>query len=116
MQEHLDRLEISSELCHSLHMPVPARHYREFYELIAAIDDEREAEMLMKDLLTPQEFDSVVQRWQEVQLLAKGITQRTIAEKLGISISKITRGSRALQYGTGGFLKMLKKLKKPIEI
>ena len=90
------------------------RHYREFYELIAALEGEKEAEMLMKDLLTPQELDSVVERWQEVQQLAKGITQRDIAENLGISISKVTRGSRALKYGTGGFLKMLKKLGKPI--
>lgn len=88
------------------------QHYREFYELIATIHGKKEAEMLMKDLLTPQELDSVTERWQEIQLLAQGMTQRDIAERLGISISKITRGSNVLQYGTGGFAHFLKKLKK----
>jgi TrpR family trp operon transcriptional repressor len=95
-------------------LSVPAKHYKELYALIAALDNEQDAEALLKDLLTPQELDSVTERWQEVQLLAKGMPQRDIAEKLGISISKITRGSRALQYGTGGFLKMLKKLGKSV--
>lgn len=95
-------------------LSVPPKHYKELYELFAALENEKEAEDLLKDILTPQELDSLTERWQEVQLLAKGMPQRDIAEKLGISISKITRGSRALQYGTGGFLKMLKKLGKSV--
>ena len=95
-------------------LSLPPKHYKELYELIAALDNEQEAEALLKDLLTPQELDSVTERWQEVQLLAKGMPQRDIADKLGISISKVTRGSLALQYGTGGFLKMLKKLGKSV--
>lgn len=70
--------------------------------------------MLLEDILTPQELDSVAERWQEVQLLAKGMTQRDIAKKLEISISKVTRGSRMLQYGNGGFRHFLKKLGKKI--
>ena len=97
-------------------LSVPPKHYKELYKLIAALGDEKETEMLLKDLLTPQELDSLTERWQEVQLLAKGIPQRDISERLGISISKITRGSRALQYGTGGFLTMLRRLKKQTRI
>lgn len=89
---------------------LPAKYHTELYELIAALDSPREAEILLKDLLTPQELDSVAERWQEIQLLVSGMPQRDIAEKLGISISKITRGSHALKYGTGGFRKMLEKL------
>lgn len=94
--------------------PVPNRHYKELFELFASIDGEKEAEDLLRDILTPREVDSLAERWQEIQLLAKGVPQREIAERLGISISKITRGSRALQYGTGGLLRMLRKLKKQI--
>ncbi|MFA5272969.1 MAG: Trp family transcriptional regulator [Candidatus Peribacter sp.] len=96
--------------------PVSARHYKELYKLIVALEDEKEAEALLKDILTPQELATLAGRWQEVQLLAKGIPQRDIAEILGISISKITRGSRALQYGTGGLGRMLKKMGKPVQI
>ena len=95
-------------------MPVSKKHYRELYELIAALKGTKETELLLTDMLTPQELDTIAERWQEIQLLAKGLPQRTIAEKLGISISKITRGSRVLQHGNGAFVKMLKKLKKPV--
>ena len=70
--------------------------------------------MLLKDLLTPQEIDSIAERWELIQMLAEGTPQREVAEKLGISISKITRGSRMLQYGSGGFLYFLEKLGKAI--
>lgn len=68
--------------------------------------------MLLKDILTPQELDSVAERWQLIQMLAAGVPQREIAKKLGISISKITRGSRMLQYGSGGFGVFLDRVKK----
>ncbi len=68
--------------------------------------------MLLKDILTPQELESVAERWQLVQALAWGMPQREIAKKLDVSISKITRGSRMLQYGEGGFRHFLGKMKK----
>ncbi len=93
-----------------------SKSHRELFALIAALENVREVEVLLKDLLTPQELDSLAERWQEIQLLARGLPQRDVAKKLGISMSKVTRGSLALQYGTGGFLRMLKKLKKKISM
>ena len=81
-------------------------------QLFASIQSEKEAKMLLEDLLTPQEVASLAERWQLIQELNKGTPQRDIAQKLGVSISKITRGSRMLQYGSGGFKHFLKKLKK----
>ena len=93
-------------------MHVPQRHYKELYALFAAIENPREAKDLLADILTPQEIDSLAERWQLIQELAKGTPQREIAERLSVSISKITRGSRVLQYGTGGFGHFLRKLGK----
>lgn len=87
-------------------------HHRELCELFAAISNPKEAEKLLTDLLTPQEIESLAERWQLIQLLAKGVPQREVAEELKISISKVTRGSRVLQYGTGGFAVFLHKMKK----
>lgn len=89
-----------------------SNHHRELFTLLAALENTKETEALLRDLLTPQELDSLAERWQEIQLLARGLTQRDVAKKLNISISKVTRGSLVLQYGTGGFRKMLKKLGK----
>lgn len=63
---------------------------------------------LLQDLLTPKERESLAERWQIVKVLVSGIPQREIADLLGVIISKITRGSRVLQDGTGGFAKALK--------
>jgi Trp operon repressor len=93
-------------------MPVPPKHYHDIYRLFASIKDEKEARMLLEDILTPQELEDIAERWQLVQELAKGAPQREIAEKLGVSISKITRGSRMLQCGSGGFAHFLAKKKK----
>lgn len=84
---------------------------QDLYALLASIDDADEAEMLLADLLTPQEREAIAERWQLVRALASGMTQREIAKKCKVSISKITRGSHELQYGSGGFRHFLKKLK-----
>lgn len=82
------------------------------YSLFCAIETPQEAKLLLEDLLTPHELESLAERWQEVQLLAKGMTQRDVAKKMGISISKVTRGSRMLQHGSGGFRLFLERLGK----
>lgn len=93
-------------------MSSPSSAHKDLYKLFSAIETPEEARLLLEDILTPQELESVAERWQEIQLLAKGVTQREVAKKLNISISKVTRGSRMLQYGNGGFLHFLKKLGK----
>ena len=91
---------------------MPQQAFHDLYALFAAVRTHKEAEMLLKDMLTPQELDSIAERWQLVQSLNSGDSQRDIAKKLKISISKITRGSRMLQYGSGGFEYFLKKMQK----
>lgn len=87
----------------------PSQHFKDLYRLFASIRNEKEAELLLKDILTPQELDSVCERWQLVRMLHAGVPQREIAKKLKISISKITRGSRMMKFGGGGFKTFLKK-------
>lgn len=93
-------------------MPVPPRHLKELYDLFSSIETPQEARMLMEDILTPGEIASIAQRWQEIRMLARGVTQREISKRLNVSISKVTRGSRMLQQGSGGFRHFLKKLGK----
>ena len=88
---------------------ISKQHYRQLCDVFASIRTAKEADKLLSDMLTPQEIESMAERWQLIQLLAAGVPQREIAKKLGISISKITRGSRMLQFGSGGFRTMLKR-------
>ncbi len=68
----------------------------------------KEAEVLITDLLTPAECADIAQRIQIVKMLLRGVPHRTISEKLGVSIAKVTRGSRALKRSRGGFKKFLR--------
>jgi len=91
-------------------MPIPPVHLRDLYTLFASVKGPEEAAKLLEDLLTPQELASVAERWQLIKALNAGIPQRDIAKKLNVSISKITRGSRQLKFGSGGFRHFLEKL------
>lgn len=95
-----------------LAMRIPRAHLRDLYVLFSSVQSPVEAAKLLADLLTPRELASVAERWQLIRELAKGTPQRDIAKKLNVSISKITRGSRMLQYGGGGFEYFLRKAKK----
>ncbi len=90
-------------------MPSTPRQRTALYDLIASVDSPKEARQLLEDLLTPQELDHFTERWQLVQMLASGMPQREIAKRLGVSIATVTRGSRMLQHGSGGFAAFLKK-------
>ena len=66
-------------------------------QAIMSLEDAAEAEAFLRELLTPCELHDIVLRWQLMEHLAAGGTQRAIAEKLGISLCKITRGARLLK-------------------
>jgi len=65
--------------------------------LFAGIDDPRRMQRFMDELLTPAELRDLVLRWRLLQRLHAGEPQRRIADDLGVSLCKITRGSRILK-------------------
>lgn len=70
---------------------------------LSRLDDPRAIRKLLADLLTPYEVEELNGRWAIARLLAEGVSQRAIAEQVGVSITTVSRGSRALKYGEGGF-------------
>ena len=58
-------------------------------------------------LLTPAEIADIASRWALVKELKRRIPQREIAKDLGISLCKITRGSRELKKNGSAFQRML---------
>ncbi|MGB4587298.1 MAG: Trp family transcriptional regulator, partial [Rectinemataceae bacterium] len=63
-------------------------------------------------LLTPAEADEMAKRWALVKELSTGMPQRKIAEELGLSLCKITRGSRELKKEGSAFRMLLGRLEK----
>lgn len=69
-------------------------------------------EDFLYSLLTPAEADEMAKRWALVKELSTGMAQRKIAEELGLSLCKITRGSRELKKEGSAFRMLLGRLKK----
>lgn len=83
------------------------KYNQELIKVLVNISNEKLMQVFLADLLSAKELDDIVMRWQIVKQLAKNIPQREIAKNLGVSIAKITRGSRALQNKNSGFRKIL---------
>lgn len=73
---------------------------------------EAEMAVFLEGMLTPQELEEVIVRWELLKRLLQGETQREIAHELGISLGKISRGSRLLKYGPPDFKELVERIMK----
>jgi TrpR family trp operon transcriptional repressor len=76
----------------------------ELAQMLAQIQDRSFMEGFLREMLTPSELRALSLRWELLKLLDAGVSQREIARELGISLCKITRGSREMKK-RGSFLK-----------
>lgn len=58
-----------------------------------------EVEDFLRGILTPKELNEIPVRLQIVKMIKMGIPQHTIAEKLGVGIATVTRGSKEIAQG-----------------
>ncbi|MFA6617932.1 MAG: Trp family transcriptional regulator [Candidatus Neomarinimicrobiota bacterium] len=86
--------------------------YKELAKVFSEIENEKDMECFLKEILTESELDAVVFRWRLMEDLYRGETQRNIAEKHGISLCKITRGSKILKDEKSISLKLLKRMER----
>ena len=66
-----------------------------------------EIERFLQELLTPGEVHDLALRWELVELLSAGVSQRQIAARLGISLCKITRGAKILKKRNGAVAELV---------
>lgn len=77
-------------------------------EVFCEIKDPSTMRRFFTEIFTPAEIDDFVLRWRLMRMLEEGLPQRSIAERLGVSLCKITRGSRIVKDAesvTHGILK-----------
>lgn len=78
-------------------MPEISEGWEDLIKLIQSCSD-TELNLLLTFLLTPEEKEQILKRLSLVRaLMEQQLTQRQIAEKLQVSIAKITRGSNAIK-------------------
>ncbi|HBR80035.1 TPA: transcriptional regulator [Candidatus Uhrbacteria bacterium] len=76
-----------------------------------AAGDPKTFNLLLEDLLSPEELKVLPVRWQIIKRLNQGRPHHKITEELGVGVATVTRGSQMLKNKTGGFQQILKKLK-----
>ena len=78
--------------------------------VICEISDVSDLRSLFEELFTSAELSDLNLRWKLLKDLHTGLPQRKIAEKYGISLCKITRGSKVLKKENSAILKIFNKL------
>jgi len=80
---------------------------KELSEAFSKSGDQQLIYNFLECLLTKNELSEVASRWALVKMLDDGMSQRKIASELGLSLCKITRGSKELQKTDSAFKKMI---------
>lgn len=70
---------------------------KEIAKVFASITDPKDMEKFIDEMLTTKEVNDLALRWQLLKGLNEGESQRNIAAKHGMSLCKITRGSKVLK-------------------
>lgn len=87
----------------------------ELIEIFAGISDFEEMKAFIEEILTPKEIEDLALRWKLMRELHEGHTQRDIAAKYGISLCKITRGSKILKKDNSITKKILDRYQRGTE-
>ena len=80
-------------------------------ETILNCKTQEDLEMLFEDLCTYKEVEQMAQRVTAAMMLKEGKTYAEVIEKTDISSATLSRVSRCVQYGSGGYKNFLPKQK-----
>ena len=88
-----------------------SEEYRKLCRAFLTLRTEEEVGALLEDLCTIKEAEDMGQRLHAAALLDEGANYKHISETIGISTATISRVSRCLHYGSGGYRTVLDRLK-----
>lgn len=83
------------------------KEFKELANIFSQINDPKLMEKALKEILTEKELKDVSLRLKLMKKLKQGKSQREISSQLGISLCKITRGSKILKEEKSFFNKIL---------
>lgn len=79
---------------------------------LASMRSPEDVRRFLGELCTDSECRNIALRWHLMKLLAEGVPQRKIASDLGLSLCKITRGSKYVRDETSIFRRHVVKATK----
>ncbi len=81
------------------------------FKAILSLENIDECYEFFEDLCTMKELADMAQRIQAAKMLLEGNTYESIVKKVEISTATISRINRCIQYGSGGYDKILSRAK-----
>lgn len=80
------------------------------FTVISQLENPEECRKFFDDICTVKELLDLAQRLDVAILLSKGVNYQKISQQVGVSTATISRVSRCLNYGSGGYRAALEKL------
>jgi len=81
------------------------------FQAMLALESVDDCYEFFEDLCTIKELQDMAQRLDTAVLLDEGLNYQTISKQVGVSTATISRVSKCLNYGTGGYKKALERFK-----
>ena len=82
-------------------------------EALCSLESADEARALLSDLCTPREIEDLSQRLEVATMLAGGSSYLDVSHATGASSTTVSRVSKCLNKGTGGYRMVLARLDGP---
>lgn len=82
------------------------------FNAVLSLDNKEECAAFFDDICTIKEIQDIAQRYEVARLLNQGMNYNEISAKTGASSATITRVSKCLNYGNGGYKIVLQRTEK----
>ncbi|MBQ8817825.1 MAG: hypothetical protein IJZ83_04550 [Clostridia bacterium] len=89
--------------------------YNLLVKALVAVDNQKDCEALLEDLMTRKELLDIAQRMLVAKMLSEQVVYNKIVEETGASTATISRVNRSYTYGAGGYAAILDKIKEDAE-
>lgn len=80
----------------------------DLYEIFVSVKSAEDCKLLLDDLCTNKEVEQMAQRAYAAKLFLEGKTYTQITDEIEISSATLSRISRCINYGRGGYAKFIK--------
>ena len=84
--------------------------YKLLIKAIISVDNEKDCEALLDDLMTRKELLDIAQRLLVAKMLSEQAVYNKIVDETGASTATISRVNRSYLYGSGGYAKILERI------
>ena len=81
----------------------------DLYDILVSVSSREDCKILLDDLCTNKEVEQMAQRAYAAKLFLEGKTYAQITAEIDISSATLSRVSRCINYGGGGYAKFVKR-------